>query len=169
MIRVNSPLIQLNSIRASQLRRGISVVEHNWLNTIEYRQTYPNNGIKFSHRDLLRPFDGRRDLLLVLLREERQNLRYYRIQPLRYLRLEQWCSVSLKQLLLFRDLKITRRRWCEGGRGGSVMRVWAGRFRFVLPNKNITIVWEIRGCRAQEREGWFNAAGPGESFMNRGV
>lgn len=50
--------------------------------------THPNNGIKFCHSDLFRSLHGGRHLLLMLLRQEREDLRYYRVQPFRYLRLE---------------------------------------------------------------------------------
>lgn len=50
------------------------------LNMLTYLSvTYPNNSVELSHGDLLRPLHGRGDLLLMLLRQERQNLRNYRV------------------------------------------------------------------------------------------
>jgi len=62
-------------------------------------RTHPDDGIQLGHGHLLGPVDRRGDLLLVLLREERQDLRDYGVQSLRYLRLKQKIKRLKKRLV----------------------------------------------------------------------
>lgn len=90
-----SDAVKNHSIRSKlvlELRWTISDVPHVLLVVLticeQAMSTHPNNGIKFCHSDLFRALHRRRHLLLMLLRQERQDLRYDRVQPLRYLRLQ---------------------------------------------------------------------------------
>lgn len=52
-------------------------------------RTYPNYGVQLRHRDLFRPINSGRHLLLMLLRQKGQDLSDDRVQSLRYLGLQQ--------------------------------------------------------------------------------
>lgn len=56
--------------------------------------THPDDGVELGHGDLLGALHGRRHLLLVLLRQERQDLRNDRVQTLRDL------SLGIKKYIL---------------------------------------------------------------------
>lgn len=65
--------------------------------------THSYDCVELGHGDLLRPVDGRRHLLLMLLREKRQNLRDDGVQPLRYFRLQSEKRQISPELALPRD------------------------------------------------------------------
>lgn len=66
-------------------------------------RTYPNYGVQLRHRDLFRPINSGRHLLLMLLRQKGQDLSDDRVQSLRYFGLhnrklvlnERWTSKFL--------------------------------------------------------------------------
>lgn len=57
-------------------------------------RTYPNYGVQLRHRDLFRPINSGRHLLLMLLRQKGQDLSDDRVQSLRYFGLQQKRRVS---------------------------------------------------------------------------
>lgn len=77
-------------------------------------RTYPNYGVQLRHRDLFRPINSGRHLLLMLLRQKGQDLSDDRVQSLRYFGLQRYnCSPVnnfFPPLLFFFNLASQRMR-----------------------------------------------------------
>lgn len=70
-------------------------------------RTYPNYGVELRHRDLFRPINSGRHLLLMLLRQKGQDLSDDRVQSLRYFGLQQKRRVNRPWTRRYLDFRLS--------------------------------------------------------------